>query len=107
MSSPPIYFYPVSISRGGLSASRSSPTHNDRSYSKDQSMGKVKCQVIKQVWRVKKDWNVKKSLDLTLEDKKPDSHKSTNIVDQSCPEQDLAGQKPHSTGGKVLKRRRR
>jgi hypothetical protein len=33
-------------------------------------MDKVKRQVIKQVWRVKKDWNVKKSSDLTLEDKK-------------------------------------
>jgi hypothetical protein len=70
-------------------------------------MGKVKSQVIKQVWCVKKDWNVKKSSDLTLEDKKSDSHKSANIVDQSCPKQDLARQKPHSTGGKVLKRRRR
>jgi hypothetical protein len=35
MSSPPIYFYPVLIPHGGLSASRSSPAHNDRSYSKD------------------------------------------------------------------------
>jgi hypothetical protein len=58
-------------------------------------MGKVKCHVFKQVWRVKKDGNVKKSSDLTLEDKKPDSHKLANIVDQSCPRQDLAGQKPH------------
>jgi hypothetical protein len=49
-------------------------------------MGKVKRQVIKQVWHVKKDWNVKKSSDLTLEDKKPDSHKSANTVDQSCPQ---------------------
>jgi hypothetical protein len=75
MSSPPIYFYPISIPHGGLSASRSSPTHNDWSYSKDRSMGKVKRQVIKQVWHVKKDWNVKKSSDLTLEDKKAHSHK--------------------------------
>jgi hypothetical protein len=55
MLSPPIYFYLVLIPHGGLSANRSSPTHNDRSYSKDRSMGKVKRQVIKQVWRVKKD----------------------------------------------------
>jgi hypothetical protein len=48
-------------------------------------MGKVKRQVIKQVCCVKKDWNVKKSLDLTLEDKKSDSHQSTNIVDQDLP----------------------
>jgi hypothetical protein len=29
MSSPPIYFYPVLIPPGGLSASRSSPAQND------------------------------------------------------------------------------
>jgi hypothetical protein len=69
-------------------------------------MGKVKRQVIKQVWRIKKDWNVKKDSDLTIEDKKPDSHESANIIDQSCPKQDLVGPKLHSTGGKVLKRRR-
>jgi hypothetical protein len=70
-------------------------------------MGKVKCQMIKQVWCVKKDWNVKKQKsDLTLEDKNPDSHKSSSIVDQTCLKQDLAGQNPHSIIGKVLKRRR-
>jgi hypothetical protein len=106
MSSPPIYFYLVSIPHAGLSASRSSPAHNERSYSKDQSIGKVKHQVIKQVWRVKKDLNVKKSSDLTLQDKKPDSHKSANIIDQSCPKQDLAGQKPHSTGGQGVEKKK-
>jgi hypothetical protein len=55
--------------------------------------------VIKQVWLVKKDWNVKKNLDLTPEDKKADSHKLASIIDQSYPKQDLAGQKPHLTGG--------
>jgi hypothetical protein len=62
-------------------------------------MCKVKRQVIKQVWCVTKDLNIKKSSNLTLENKKPDCHKSANIVDQSCPKQDLAGQKPHSNGG--------
>jgi hypothetical protein len=60
MPSPPIYLYLVSIPRGGLSACRSSHAHNDRSYSNDWSMGKVERHVIKQVWHVKKDWNVKK-----------------------------------------------
>jgi hypothetical protein len=36
---------------------------------------------------------------LTLENKRPDSRKLASIVDQSCPKQDLAGLKPHSTGG--------
>jgi hypothetical protein len=107
MSSPPIYFYLVLIPRGGLSCGRSSPAHNDRFYSKDRSMGKVKCQVIKKVWHVKKDLSVKKSSDLTLEDKKLDSHKSANIVDQSCPKQDLTGQKPHSTGGQDVEKKKK
>jgi hypothetical protein len=36
---------------------------------------------------------------LTLEDKKSYSYKLASIVDQSCPKQDLARQKPHSIGG--------
>jgi hypothetical protein len=39
MSSSPIYFYPVLIPHGGLSSSRSSPTHNGQCYSKDRSYG--------------------------------------------------------------------
>jgi hypothetical protein len=91
MSSPLASFYPISIPHGGSSASRLLPTHNNRSYSKYWSMGKIKRQVIKQVWHVKKDWNVKKNSDLTLEDKKSDSRKSANIVDQSCSKQYLVG----------------
>jgi hypothetical protein len=63
--------------------------------------------VVKQVWRAKKDWIVKKSSYLTLEDKKPNSHKSANIVDQSCPKQDLAGQKSHSTGGQGVETKKK
>jgi hypothetical protein len=62
MSSPPVYFYPISIPHRGSSASRLSHAHNNQPYSKDRSMGKVKHQVIKQVWCVKKDWNVKKKI---------------------------------------------
>jgi hypothetical protein len=70
-------------------------------------MDKVKRQVIKQVWRVKKDWNVKKSSDLTLEDKKWDSHKLANIVYQSWPKQDLVVQKPHSTRGQGVEKKKK
>jgi hypothetical protein len=44
---------------------------------------------------------------LTLEDKNPDSHKSTNIVDQSCTKEDLAGQKPHSIGGQGVEKNKK
>jgi hypothetical protein len=44
---------------------------------------------------------------LTLEYKKPDSHKSASIVDQSCPKQDLAGQEPYSTGGQGVEKQKK
>jgi hypothetical protein len=62
--------------------------------------------VIKQILRVKKDWNVRKNSNLTLEDKKPDSYKSASIVDQTCPKQDVAGQKPHLIMGQDIKKKK-
>jgi hypothetical protein len=50
---------------------------------------------------------VKKSSDLTLEDRMPNSHKSANIVDQSFPKQDLAGQKPNSTRRQGVERKKK
>jgi hypothetical protein len=106
MSSPLICFYSDLIPYRGSLASRSSLVHNVCFYSKERSMDKVKCQVIKQVWCVKNDWNVEKNQIWNYTIKKADSHKSASIVDQTCPKQDVIGQKPHSTSHKVLKRRR-
>jgi hypothetical protein len=89
MSSLPVCFYSDLVPYGGSLASivdqtypssmllfRSSHVHIDRFSSKYGSMDKVKRHVINQDWCVKKDGNVDKNLDLTLEDLK-------NIFSQS------------------------
>ena len=111
MPSAPNYLCPDYITYKELVINQPPPTNNGRFDHKNRPMQKRKYEVIKQVYRVKRDGRLNKNLDLTLAKEKPVVEEIlASFVDPFAPNRDhtsknIAEQNPSSAGGKIISKR--
>jgi len=109
MSFLPTYLCPNYITYREPAIREPSPNNNDRFVQKNRSVQKKKYNVIKQVYRVKKDGRLNKNLDLTHVEEKPTVEEtSASSIDQIVPNSNpasnnLAEQRSSSAGGQGKK----